>query len=133
MYAVTSPGHAEVAFAIADACQHQGLGTILLGELAQIASSRGIRVFEAIVLPRNHQMVAVFRDSGFPVQVHAAPDEILVEFPTELTEKALEHFEQREWTATVNAVRSFFHPRSVAVVGASRRRGTIGGEVFHNL
>lgn len=27
----------------------------------------------------------------------------------------------------------FFHPRSIAVVGASRRRGTIGGEVFHNL
>jgi succinyl-CoA synthetase alpha subunit/GNAT superfamily N-acetyltransferase len=133
MYAVTGPDRAEVAFAIADACQHQGLGTILLGELAQIASSRGIRVFEAIVLPRNHQMVAVFRDSGFPVQIHAAPDEILVEFPTEWTEKALEHFEQREWTAAVNAVHAFFRPRSVAVVGASRHRGTIGGEVFHNL
>ncbi|HEY7480515.1 MAG TPA: GNAT family N-acetyltransferase [Gemmatimonadales bacterium] len=133
MYAVTGPDRAEVAFAIADACQQQGLGTILLGELAQIASSRGIRVFEATVLPRNHRMVAVFRDSGFPVQIHAAPDEILLEFPTELTEKALEHFEQREWTAAVNAVHAFFSPRSVAVVGASRHRGTIGGEVFHNL
>ena len=133
MYAVTGPDRAEVAFAIADTCQHQGLGTILLGELAQVASSRGIRVFEAIVLPRNHQMVAVFRDSGFPIQIHAAPDEIVVEFPTELTEKALEHFEQREWTAAVNAVHAFFRPRSVAVVGASRHRGTIGGEVFHNL
>jgi acetyl coenzyme A synthetase (ADP forming)-like protein len=133
MYAVTGPDRAEVAFAIADAWQHQGLGTILLGELAQIASSRGIRVFEAIVLPRNYQMVAVFRDSGFPVQIHPAPDEILVEFPTELTEEAVDHFEQREWTAAVNAVHTFFHPRSVAVVGASRHRGTIGGEVFHNL
>ena len=133
MYAVIGPDHAEVAFAIADTCQHQGLGTILLGELAQVASSRGIRVFEAIVLPRNHQMVAVFRESGFPVQIHAAPDEILVEFPTEFTEEALEHFEQREWTAAVNAIHAFFHPRSVAVMGASRRRGTIGGEAFHNL
>jgi acetyl coenzyme A synthetase (ADP forming)-like protein len=26
-----------------------------------------------------------------------------------------------------------FRPRSVAVIGASRRRGTIGGELFHNL
>lgn len=28
---------------------------------------------------------------------------------------------------------ALFRPRSVAVVGASRRRGTIGGEIFHNL
>ncbi|HET8622513.1 MAG TPA: GNAT family N-acetyltransferase [Gemmatimonadales bacterium] len=133
MYVVTGPDRAEVAFAIADAYQHQGLGTILLGELAQVAGSRGIRVFEATVLPRNHEMVAVFRDSGFPVEVHAAPDEILVEFPTGLTEQALDHFEQREWTAAVNAVRGFFRPHSVAVVGASRQRGTIAGEVFHNL
>jgi acetyl coenzyme A synthetase (ADP forming)-like protein len=27
----------------------------------------------------------------------------------------------------------FFHPRSVAVVGASRRRGSIGGELFRNV
>jgi acetyl coenzyme A synthetase (ADP forming)-like protein len=26
-----------------------------------------------------------------------------------------------------------FHPRAVAVIGASRRRGTIGGDLFHNL
>src|SRR5438105_15669990 len=28
---------------------------------------------------------------------------------------------------------AIFRPRSVAVIGASRRRGTIAGEVFHNL
>ena len=27
----------------------------------------------------------------------------------------------------------FFRPRAVAVIGASRRRGTVGGELFHNL
>lgn len=32
-----------------------------------------------------------------------------------------------------NSLRSFFYPRSVAVVGASRDRGTVGGELFHNL
>ena len=30
-------------------------------------------------------------------------------------------------------MRRFLAPRSVAVVGASRRRGTIGGEILHNL
>jgi acyl-CoA synthetase (NDP forming) len=33
----------------------------------------------------------------------------------------------------VNAVAALFHPRSVAVIGASRARGTIGGEILHNL
>jgi acetyl coenzyme A synthetase (ADP forming)-like protein len=33
----------------------------------------------------------------------------------------------------VAAVRSFLEPHSVAVIGASRRRGTIGGEILHNL
>jgi acetyl coenzyme A synthetase (ADP forming)-like protein len=30
-------------------------------------------------------------------------------------------------------LRRLFEPRTVAVVGASRRRGSIGGEIFHNL
>ena len=38
-----------------------------------------------------------------------------------------------EWAATVRALTSLLRPRSVAVIGASRRRGTISGEVFHNL
>ncbi len=40
---------------------------------------------------------------------------------------------EQERAATVEAVRAFFNPRSVAVIGASRTRGTIGGELFHNL
>src|SRR3954468_13595611 len=31
------------------------------------------------------------------------------------------------------ALDAIFRPRSIAVIGASRRRGTIAGEVFHNL
>ena len=30
-------------------------------------------------------------------------------------------------------MKAFFEPRSVAVVGAGRKRGGIGAEVFHNL
>jgi acetate---CoA ligase (ADP-forming) len=124
---------AEVGFAVADAHQGQGIGTILLGHLAQIASAKGIHLFGALVRPENGRMLAVFRESGFPVTTHVEPGEIHVEFPTELTAEALEHFDHRDWTAAVNAVRPFFHARSVAVIGASRRRGTIAGEVLHNL
>jgi len=73
MYSVIGTDRAEVAFAVADDRRDQGLGTLLLGELAQIASARGIRTFEAMVLPVNHQMLSVFRESGFPVRTHTDP------------------------------------------------------------
>ncbi len=36
-------------------------------------------------------------------------------------------------SAAVSALQPFFNPRSIAVIGASRQRGTIAGEVLHNL
>jgi acetate---CoA ligase (ADP-forming) len=132
-YDRTDPGRAEVAFAVADAFQGRGLATILLAHLAEVAETNGIHEFTADVLPQNHRMIEVFRDSGFPVRVRSEPGLVTVELPTSLTAEAKEKFEGRERTAAVAALRAFFSPRSVAVIGASRNRGTIGGEVFHNL
>jgi acetate---CoA ligase (ADP-forming) len=127
------PDRAEVAFAIADAMQGKGLGTILLGQLAEAADQAGVTVLAAEVLPQNHRMVRVFRDSGFPVTTSAVPGVVLVELPTSLSPEALDRFEQREQVAATAAMRAFLEPRSVAVIGASRRRGTVAGELFHNL
>jgi predicted CoA-binding protein/RimJ/RimL family protein N-acetyltransferase len=127
------PERAEVAMEVADAMQGRGLGTILLGQLAEAANQVGVQVLDAEVLPENHQMVRVFRDSGFPVKTHTVPGALLVEFPTSLSPEALERFERREQVAATAAMRAFLAPRSVAVVGASRRRGTVAGELFHNL
>jgi acetyl coenzyme A synthetase (ADP forming)-like protein len=133
VYVVAAAERAEVALAIVDEFQGRGLGTILLGHLAEIAAANGVRVFEAEVLAENHRMVEVFRESGFPVEVRADAGLLHVTFPTSLTGEALERFEQRDRIAAVNALKTFFSPRSVAVIGASRQRGTIGGELFHNL
>ncbi len=124
---------AEVGLAVADAYRGRGLGTILLGHLAEVAAANGIHVFEAVVMPTNYEMIKVFRDSGFPVEIRLGPDEIYVTFPTSITPEALERFEHREQIATINALRNFFYPRAVAVVGASRRRNTVGGALFRNL
>lgn len=132
-YVATGPGRAEVAFAVADAHQERGLGTILLGQLAEIGRANGIGEFEADVLPENHRMIEVIRESGFPVEVHPEAGGIHAVFPTALSEEALLRFEQRERIAAVNALTAFFAPRGVAVIGASRQRGTIAGEVFHNM
>ncbi len=124
---------AEVAFVVADEFQGRGVATLLLEELARRAHEAGITTFVAEVLPENVRMLAVFRASGFPVSVHAEPGSIVVEFPTELTGAAREHFERREQEAAAAAVRALLHPSAIAVIGASRRRGTTGGELFHNL
>src|SRR5512145_343030 len=34
---------------------------------------------------------------------------------------------------TRGSLRLLFEPRSVAVIGAGRRRGSVGAEIFHNL
>ncbi len=124
---------AEVAFLVADAWQGRGISTILLAHLAEVAGAHEIPTFIAQVLPQNHRMIDVFRESGFPVELHSVPDAVEIELPTSLSTEALERFEERERIGAVAAVRSFLEPVSVAVIGASRRRGTIGGEILHNL
>jgi RimJ/RimL family protein N-acetyltransferase len=79
------PERAEIAFTIADAMQHNGLGTILLGQLTQAADQAGVAVLSAEVLPQNHRMLHVFRDSGFLVTTHTIPGVVLVELPTSLS------------------------------------------------
>ena len=73
------PERAEVAFAIADAMQHNGLGTILLGQLIEAADQAGVAVLSAEVLPQNHRMLHLFGDSGIPVTTHTLPGVVLVE------------------------------------------------------
>jgi GNAT superfamily N-acetyltransferase len=58
---------AEVAFVVADAYQHLGLGTLLLRQLAGAARRTGISRFRATVLVENRAMVDVFTGSGFPM------------------------------------------------------------------
>jgi acetate---CoA ligase (ADP-forming) len=87
------PERAEIAFAIADAMQHNGLGTILLGQLTQAADQAGVAVLSAEVLPQNHRMLHVFRDSGFALTTRTLPGVVLVKLATSRSRVALERFE----------------------------------------
>jgi len=127
------PERAEVAFETADTMQGRGLATILLAHLAFGARAQGVATFVAEVLPENHAMLGVFRDSGLPLHVRAEPGVLHVEMPTALTEEARERFERRDSIAAVAAMDSVLRPRSLAVVGASPDPGTIGGAVFSKL
>ena len=133
LWARAGPDEAEVAFAVDGDWQGRGLATTLLAHLADRAAQRGVDVFTAITLPTNHRMIGVFRDSGFPVEVTARPGELHVRFPTSLTEEGLVRFEARERNAAVAAVQHVLRPATVMVLAASTRRGSVGGELLHNL
>ena len=124
---------AEVAFLVADAWHGRGIATILLAHLAEFAHARGFATFVAQVMPSNHRMIEVFRESGFEVEVRSTRDAIEIEFPTSMEQHALERFQERDRLAAVAAVRTVLAPRSLAVIGASRRRATVGGELLHNV
>ena len=124
---------AEVSVSIADKLQGHGLGSILVAHLADAAGEAGISTFHAHVLPENHRMIDVFRRSGFPVHLRVTPGAVDVEFPTALTEEALQAYESHERVAAANAVRAIVRPSSVAVIGASRNPDSIGGRLLHNL
>jgi RimJ/RimL family protein N-acetyltransferase len=59
---------AEVAFVVADAWQGNGVGTELLGQLADRARTEGLERFTADTLGGNHRMLGVFRRSGLLVE-----------------------------------------------------------------
>ena len=133
MYVRIDSESAEVAFAVADAWQGHGLGTVLLGLVADIASRAGIPQFVALVRADNRRMVEVFRRSGFPASVRARSGVVEVELPTALGAEALAAFEDRDRVAATSAVARFLLPRSVALIGASDRPGSVGAALLQNL
>src|SRR3990172_3948341 len=133
LYSRIESDSAEGGFTVEDSEEGRGIATQLVDQLAVAAREHGIHTFEADVLGENRSMMDVFRDSGFPVESKIKYGTFHVAFPIEETEAAEEKAAEREMTAAAASIRGFFQPHSVAVIGASRQRGTIGAEIFHNL
>ena len=133
MYVRDGADLAEVAFAVAETLRGEGIATTMLAHLADAARSVGITRFVADVLPENHRMARVFRDSGFEATVSADSDALIITMPTELEAGAQRRYDERDAMAAAAAVARVLRPRSVAVVGASARTGSVGGAILHNM
>ncbi len=127
------PSVAEVAFTVGDDVQRRGIGTRLLEQLAARAAQAGIEEFLAEVLHDNDKMLGVFRDAGFAVTRSGGGGELEIRFAIAPTDTYREHVAERDHVAVRASLEPFFQPRSVAVIGASKRRGSIGGELFRNI
>ena len=120
---------AEVAFFTDDSHAGRGLATVLLEYLAAAARDVGVTGFTAQVLPHNRRMLSVFKQAGFAVTSHFADGVIEVELAIEPTDEALAAMDARAASSEARSVARILDPRSVAVIGASRRTGTLGHAV----
>jgi GNAT superfamily N-acetyltransferase len=75
-HATDQPDEAEVAFAVVDAHQHEGIATLLLEDLAVIAEDVGFRRLIAVTLPSNGAMQLVFRTAGLDERHQLANGEV---------------------------------------------------------
>lgn len=77
-YVVVTPGTAELAFAVVDAYQGQGVGSALMRHLIAIARDAGLRQLVAEVLAENTTMLKVFTSSGLRMTTRRDADVVHV-------------------------------------------------------
>jgi acyl-CoA synthetase (NDP forming)/GNAT superfamily N-acetyltransferase len=130
---------AEVAFAVTDTMHRLGIATLLLEHLVSLARARQVETFIAETLGENTSMLHVFAEAGLPattsrddgvveITIPLRPDDAGVRLDAYLNTVAV-----REQSASVASLRPVFAPASVAVIGASRRPGTVGRSVLENI
>ena len=130
---------AEVAFAVADTMHQRGIATLLLEHLVSLARARQLEALTAETLQENTGMLRVFSDAGLPVVSKRDEGVVTITIPLppddagRLLEDYLDTVAVRERSANVASLRPVFTPRSVAVIGASRRTGTVGRSVLDNI
>ena len=124
---------AEVAFFVDDRQQRKGLGTLLLEFLAAAARRSDLEGLTATVLAENYRMLRVFRKAGFEVESKFVDGVIEVDLGIELTDEAAAAIAERARTSTVRSVARLLEPTSIALVGASRRTGSVGRALFDQI
>jgi len=130
---------AEVAFAVADHMHHKGIATLLLEHLISVAVRNQLTAFTADVLAENTAMLKVFADAGLPARRHYDHGVVELAFPIPRAsfdpalDTYLDAVAVRERSADAASLRHVLAPASVAVIGASRRLGTVGRAILDNI
>ncbi|MGL5827571.1 MAG: GNAT family N-acetyltransferase [Nocardioides sp.] len=127
------PGEAEVAFLVEDRQQGRGVAQVLLEHLAQAGRERGVERFVAEVLPENTRMLRILREAGYQVTSGLQDGVIMLEFAIDPTDAAVAVMRNRERHAEAASIHAFFHPKTIAVIGASRRPDNLGRALVRNL
>ncbi|MEU6379909.1 bifunctional GNAT family N-acetyltransferase/acetate--CoA ligase family protein [Streptomyces sp. NPDC046909] len=124
---------AEIALAVDDTWHHRGVGTLLLEYLISAARAHGVKAFAADALADNHEMLKVFADLGLRTARHFEGPEIHCTIPLDDTDDYRTCVEGRGQAADVASLTPLLRPKSVVVVGAGRKPGSVGRAVLRNL
>jgi acyl-CoA synthetase (NDP forming)/GNAT superfamily N-acetyltransferase len=132
-YFRTTPRSAEVAFAVDDDFHGKGIATALLERLVQYGNDRDFDYFSASVLPENFAMLDVFRDSGFEIGSSTEAGCVEVRLSLQASAASVAAADERDRLATIASLTAILRPRSVVIVGASRRPSHLGRRVLESL
>ena len=130
---VVADGVAEVAFAVADAVQGLGVGSLLLDRLVVEAQKRGVTTFIAHTLADNERMLELFYHSGLHVTSTVQGGECSV---------TLDLVDLAEWkvgaaarddSSGLHSLARILEPTHVAVVGVGRSASSLGRSVVANI
>ncbi len=138
-YEPVGDGAAEIALAVADGMHRRGVATLLVEHLVSLARAHGVTAFTAEVLGDNYAVLHVLTDSGLAMRRRSADGVVELSMPlprvAALGEASayLDAVAGRDRHANVASLEPLLNPRSVAVVGAGRRPGSIGRTILLNI
>jgi acyl-CoA synthetase (NDP forming)/GNAT superfamily N-acetyltransferase len=138
-YQLTDDESAEVAMAVADDMHSCGIGTLLLEHMISLARGQGVRTFVAETLAENAPMLNVFAHAGLRPHRTLADGVYDFSFPLPGGEGDAgsgayrDAVAERERSADVASLRHVLTPASVAVIGVSRRPGSVGRAILENI
>ena len=127
------PGQAEFAALVEDAHQGRGIGTALVRELAKEAADQGVTHLTGDILADNVRMLNLVRELGLEYRSDREGGVVRSDLEVAITDRFLDVVEDTEREAAEAALRRFFRPEKVAIVGASRDATSIGAMVFRHL
>ncbi|MHC3469863.1 bifunctional acetate--CoA ligase family protein/GNAT family N-acetyltransferase [Streptomyces sp. 7R007] len=124
---------AEISIAVADSLHHRGVGTLLVEHLVSAARAEGVTAFTADALAENHEVLRLFADLGLRTARRFEGPEVRCTIALDTGDNYLTAVEERGRAADVASLRPLLRPRTVAVVGAGRKPGSVGRAVLHHL
>ncbi len=132
-YEMRTPDEAEFVVLVDPAYRRVGLGTILLGRLADAARHAGIRRLVGDTPAHDVAMLTLLRQLGLDYDERVTATTVEATFAVQETDAYLDAVLADQRAAAQMALRPFLSPRSIALVGASNDRTSIGGLLFANL
>lgn len=124
---------AEISFTIDDRYQEKGIGNKLIECLATVGRQNDIDTFEAYVMQENKGMLAVFQNYGFSTKREIKDNIVHIAFSITKTPEVELKKDERAKAATIKSLTNIIKPKSIAVIGASNRPGSIGNLVFRSI